>query len=151
MDDTLIWIYFGSIIYLIPLPLLVLIYLRIVKYMRTRPDLIANHSLWAVQRRLQREHRFLRRLVILVFTLYTVGFPYLTFFCLYKFHVIQLPPYALRVSYMFITFGQGVSMLINLITTEDIMKSMINPVFHGNQIQPINTINLPTQNRTTRH
>jgi len=119
--------------------------------MRTRPDLIADHSLWGVQRRKQREHRFLRRLAILFFTMYTVGFPYLTFFCLYKFHVIQLPPYAQRVSYMFITFGQGVSMLINLITTEDIMKSMINPVFHGNQIQPINAINLPTQNRTTKH
>ena len=153
MDDTFSWMYFGSVIYLVPLPVLVFIYLRIVKYMKTSPEIIGNRSGLVMRNRQQREQRLLRRLAILFLTLYTVGFPYLIFFCLYKFHVIQLPPYAQRVSFMFITLGQGGSMLINLITTEDVKKSLIdivNRIFRGNQVQNVTTVNLPTQNRIIR-
>lgn len=61
-----------------------------------------------------------------VIALFTMGFPYLLFFLIIQFGHISTPPYTYRICFMFISFSQGVSMLLCLINTDDVQKCLIN-------------------------
>jgi hypothetical protein len=126
LEDTIVFIYFALIIFFIPLIMIVFIYFQIVKYMKSNPFSTTSRSTKAGQRRQQSELRLIRRILILVIILFVLGFPY-SFFCLtIHFHILSPWPSMPRISYLFITFGQSTSMLINLMTTDDVRKYLIN-------------------------
>ena len=41
---------------------------------------------------------------------------------------MPIPPYAQRICFMFISFGQGMTMLLCLINTEDVRKCLMNSI-----------------------
>ena len=94
--------------------------------MKSNPFSSTNHSTVISQQRQQSELRLIRRILMLVIILFVLGFPYFFFFLTIHLHLIAPWPYMPRVSYMFITFGQSASILINLITTDHVRKSLIN-------------------------
>lgn len=126
MEDTVGFIYFALIIFFIPLIMIVFIYFQIVKYMKRNPYSTTNRSTIAGQRRQRSELRLIRRILMLVILLFILGFPYSFFYLVIHFHILSPWPYMPRISYLFITFGQSASMLINLITTDAVRKSLIN-------------------------
>ncbi len=63
-----------------------------------------------------------------VIALFIMGFPYLLFFLIIQFSYSPTPPYAQRISFMFISFGQGISMLLCLINTDNVRKCLINGI-----------------------
>ncbi|CAF1299714.1 unnamed protein product [Adineta steineri] len=126
LEDTIGFIYFASIIFFIPLIMIVYIYFRIVKYMKDNPFSTTNRSTINGQQRHQSELRLIRRILTLVIILFILGFPYFLFYLLIHLHIVSPWSYMPRISYLFITFGQSASMLINLITTDDVKKSLIN-------------------------
>ena len=77
------------------------------------------------QQRQQRELRIFRRIIMPVIILFLMGFPYLCFFLFIQIsRSSSPPPYAQRISFMFISFGQGISMLLCLINTDDVYKCL---------------------------
>ena len=76
--------------------------------------------------RRQSELRLIRRILTLVIILFLLGFPYSLFYLLINLHIISPWAYIARVSYLFITFSQSASMLINLITTDDVRNCLID-------------------------
>jgi hypothetical protein len=106
--------------------MIVCIYYHIVKYMKGNPFSTANRSAIARQRRQQSELRLIRRILQLIIILFVLGFPYSFFYLAIHFHLIFLWPSMPRISYLFITFGQSASMFINLITTDNVRKSLMN-------------------------
>jgi hypothetical protein len=126
LEDTVGFIYFALIIFFIPLIMIVFIYFQIVKYMKRNPYSTTNRSTIAGQRRQRSELRLIRRILMLVILLFILGFPYSFFYLVIHFHILSPWPYMPRISYLFITFGQSASMLINLITTDNVRKSLIN-------------------------
>jgi hypothetical protein len=95
--------------------------------MKNNPFSIANRSFITGQERRQKsELRLIRRILLLVIILFVLGFPYLFFFLAIHFHILSFWPSMPRISYLFITFGQSASMLINLITVNDVRKSLIH-------------------------
>ena len=113
-------------IFLIPLLIIVSIYIHIVMYMKTNPFSGTNRPQIFGQRRQKSELRLIRRILMLVVILFVLGFPYSAFFVLIQFRVIVTYTYIPRISYLFITFGQSTSMLMNIITTDPIRKSLIS-------------------------
>jgi len=114
--------------------------------MKHNPFSTANRSTITGQRRQQSELRLIRRILLLVIILFVLGFPY-SFFCLaIHFHILSPRSYMPRISYLFITFGQSASMLINLITTDVVRKSFVNIIrkCYGQevQVQRMNAINI---------
>ncbi len=126
MDDTIGFVYCALIIFFIPLIMIVCIYFQIVKYMKCNPYSIANRSAITRQRRQQSELRLIRRILQLIIILFVLGFPYSFFYLAIHFHLMSLWPWMPRISYLFITFGQSASMFINLITTDDVRRSLMN-------------------------
>lgn len=128
MEDTIGFLYTALIIFFIPLILIVCIYVRIVQYMKTSPFSTTDHSRTLEQRRRKSELRLIRRILQLILTLFILGFPYFFFFLLVEFHLTSPQPAMLRISYFFITSGQGASMLIHLITTDNVRKYLCQKV-----------------------
>ena len=91
----------------------------------------------------QSELRLIRRILTLVIILFLLGFPYSLFYLLIHLHIISPWAYMARVSYLFITFGQSASMLINLITTDDVRNCLIDIIrkysTRENRVQRVNT------------
>lgn len=105
--------------------MIVFIYVHIVMYMKKNPFTNKNRPKIFGQRRQRSEIRLIRRILMLVLILFVLGFPYSAFFVLFQLHVISWT-YIPRISYLFITFGQSASMLINLVTTDPVRKSIIS-------------------------
>jgi hypothetical protein len=76
----------------------------------------------------QRELRIFRRIIMSVIVLFIPGIPYLCFFLFIQFSHSSTPLYAQRICFMFISFSQGISMLLCLINTDDVHKCLINGI-----------------------
>jgi ABC-type Fe3+ transport system permease subunit len=127
LEDKYNFVYFALIIFVIPLLMIVYIYIQIVKYMKNNPFSSTNRSTVTGRQRQQSELRLIRRILILVLILFVLGFPYSFFYLTIHLHLFTpWRRYMPRISYIFITFGQSASMLINLITTDNVRKSLIN-------------------------
>ncbi|CAF0828685.1 unnamed protein product [Adineta steineri] len=94
---SFITIYNAFCIYLIPLSLLILIYLKLIKYVRkmNKNIILVNNLI-----RAQSELKMVRRIIILVTGVIIIGFPYTMFFFLSFF--INLPKYHFRIAYIFV-------------------------------------------------
>jgi hypothetical protein len=105
----------------------------------------------AEQKRQQRELWFVQRILILVIELIITGLPYVIFFLLVNLGHLLLTSYGYGISFMFITFGQGVAILLTVIFTDDVKKSLLSAsakklTFIRNiQVQNIATVDIPLQ------
>lgn len=106
--------------------MIVIIYFRIVKYMKRNPFSNINRSNKAAHHRQKSELRLIRRILILIIILFILGFPYSFFYFTVQLNLLSLWDSMPRISYLFITFGQSASMLINLITTDGVRKCLRN-------------------------
>lgn len=123
MEDQICFLYMALIIFFIPLILIVCIYVRIVQYMKNSPfSTIQQQPRMVEHRRRQCELRLIHRILQLIVILFILGFPYFLFYLLIQCRVISLQPVLLQISYLFIAFGQSISMFIHLITTDDVRK-----------------------------
>ncbi|UJR14517.1 hypothetical protein I4U23_001513 [Adineta vaga] len=158
IDDIYTSVYLGIWIYFFPLALMIGIYIRIVMYIR-------KHSLPTVlpqnivdQQRQKREFRIHRRIIIPVIALFIMGLPFLVFFALSQFIHIKVPKDTQRICSMFVSFGQGISMLLCLMNTENVRKYINNRIRkikrrrqRQRQVQCINVIQLPIQRLPVNH
>lgn len=94
--------------------------------MKKNPFTKTNRPKVFGQRRQRSELRLIRRILMLVVILFILGFPYSAFFVLLHLRLIASSTYIPRISYLFITFGQSTSMLINMITTDPVRKSIVS-------------------------
>ena len=78
------------------------------------------------QKRQRRALRFVRRILILLFILILTGFPYCVFFLLVNIGHLSLPSFAHRFCFMFISFGLGFGVVLTLIYTDDVRKTLLN-------------------------
>lgn len=144
MEDKWGFIYFALIIFLFPMIIIVLIYIQIVKYMKQNPFSTTNRSNTVAQHRQQSELRLIRRILIIVTVLFILGFPYIFLFIAIEIHLMPPLPNLIRIGYIFITFGQSTTMLINLIITSDVKNVLMNIIRkHTTQVHCINVINVP--------
>ncbi|CAF1658044.1 unnamed protein product, partial [Adineta ricciae] len=105
-------------------------------------------------RRKQREIRLIRRLIIIVGVIFFMSFSYLIFFLRAQFfpHAPTIP-YAQRVSFIYISFGYSVWMLLNIIFTDKVRKylnnnlQILNPYTRHTQIHPHTNNDRPLQTR----
>ena len=116
--------------------------------MKHSPFSSTNRSTVIGQQRQRSELRLIRRILVLIIILFVLGFPYSFFYLAIQFHIMSPWPYIPRISYLFITFGQSASMLINLITTDDVRNSLISLigkcVGRHDQNQHMSAINIPS-------
>jgi hypothetical protein len=143
--------YLSMFIYFIPLPMIIFIYVAILKYMKRNVFNSGVRQRIAEERRQKREVRFIRRILILVVVLAVTSFPYLVFFLLANISHSPLPFYAYRMSFMFLSCGQGMVMLLTVVYTDEVRKSLLNilakkiPCIRGARVQNNNTIGIPLQ------
>ena len=80
-----------------------------------------------------------------------MGFPYFLSFVIIQSGHLSTPPYIQRICFMFISFGQGISMLFCLINTDDVLKCLINGIKkmkrrrRQRRVQCISVIDQPVQ------
>ncbi|CAF0953016.1 unnamed protein product [Adineta ricciae] len=142
--EDISFIYFSLVIFFLPLIIIIIIYVQIVQYMKRTPFSTGNRLNTLVNDvRRQSELRLIRRILTLVIILFLLGFPYSLFYLLIHLHIISPWAYMARVSYLFITFGQSASMLINLITTDNVRNCLIDAIrkcsTRENRVQRVNT------------
>lgn len=132
--------YLGTFIYLVPLPIIIIIYLSILKYMKRNVILAGVRQIKIEKNRQKREFRFTRRILILVVILFLTGFPYLLLFLVTNFGHLQAPFYGHRISFIFLSFGQGLVMVVNLFHTDEIRRAVLIKCCRQIQVQPVATI-----------
>lgn len=120
MLDIFGFLYLSSWIYLVPLVIIILIYIRIVFYIKTN-SLATN-----IRRNLFEQQRLFRLIIIPILILFLMYFPSVLLFVLIKIQVISMPIYTSRICLIFISFGQCSSILFCLLTTDDIRRSLSN-------------------------
>ncbi|CAF4392402.1 unnamed protein product, partial [Adineta steineri] len=122
-----------------------LIYIRIVHFTKQNSFTTNIQHSPADQHRQRRELRFIRRLLIIVGVIFFMSFPYLIFFLRAQFfpHAESLP-YAQRVSYVSLSFGFSMWMLLNLLFTDQVRKHLTKtiqallPRLRSTRVQPLN-------------
>ncbi|CAF1260742.1 unnamed protein product [Adineta steineri] len=126
LTDLTIFLYLAMFIYFCPLTIIVLIYIRIVHFTKQHSFTTNIQHSPADQYRQRRELRFIRRLLIIVGVIFFMSFPYLIFFLRAQFfpHAESLP-YAQRVSYVSLSFGFSMWMLLNLLFTDQIITFIV--------------------------
>jgi hypothetical protein len=74
------------------------------------------------QRRRRQELRFIQRILILVAVFFLTSFPYLIFFLQVNIGHLPLSSYGHRISFMSLSCGQGMVMLLTVIFTDEVKK-----------------------------
>jgi hypothetical protein len=93
----------------------------------------------------------MERILILVVVLFITGFPYVVFFLIVNIGRLPLPSYGHRIIFMFISFGQGIVMLLTLIYTNDVRESLFSILtkillcIKRVRVQNVNTVNIRLQ------
>jgi hypothetical protein len=148
--------YLAMFIYFCPISIIIPIYIRIVHFMKKHSFSRNNRRNKAKRHRQRRELRLIRRILIIVAVLFFMSFPYLVFFLRAQLFPYSQPVlYAQRVSFVSLSFGYGIWMLLDLVFTDEVRKYLINTtrrVLPGTrtntQVEPINTIHLQVQTIT---
>ncbi len=143
------YIYFVLIIFIFPLVIITIVYIRIIKYMKKNPFSTTNRCNTTSQRRQQSEFRLIRRILMIVTALCLLGFPKVFSFVAIEIHLIPSWPNIIRIDRMFMTIGQSATMLINLITTDDVKKVLMSIIkkciIRKNQVQCATLMNKPNR------
>ncbi|UJR17321.1 hypothetical protein I4U23_004216 [Adineta vaga] len=123
LNDLTIFLYLSMFIYFCPATIIISIYIRIVHFAKQRFIATNMHQSVANQLRQRRELRFIRRLLAIAIVISFMSFPYLFFFLRAQFFpTAESLPYAQRVSFVSLSFGYGIWMLLNLIFTGKVWK-----------------------------
>lgn len=155
MDDLYGFLYFSLWIYLLPVIIIIVIYIRILTYIKTSPAVSVIHQHNLEQQRRNREFRIYRNIALLIMTLIVLNFPCIIFSIMVQITHTALPLYTQFISYMSMSLGHGVTMLLCLITNEDIRKCLrhslrkYRPRRRHRRVHCINSMNnqiLPIQN-----
>jgi hypothetical protein len=131
--------------------MIIAIYIRVVTYIKQNLFATVIHSNIFERQRQQRELLILRRIIMPVILLFIMGFPYIIFFLITQFTHLPVSPYAQRICFMFISFGQGSSMLLCLINADGVRKYLIKTIRkmkrrrRRERVQRINIIQLSLQ------
>ncbi|CAF1578981.1 unnamed protein product, partial [Adineta ricciae] len=81
------------------------------------------------ERRQRREVRFVRRLLIIAMVTGCMSCPYILFFLRTQiFSNAERLPYAQRVSFIFLSFGYAIWMLVNLTYTDEVRKHLFSKI-----------------------
>ncbi|CAF1024113.1 unnamed protein product [Adineta ricciae] len=118
-EFSVFMLYNALCVYIIPISLLVLVYFKLVRYVR---QLGRNITTANALMRAQRELRMIYHLVILVSGIVTIGFPY-TLLILISFFT-NPPKYYYRIAYVFVDFTLSFVMLAILSFTEPLKISI---------------------------
>jgi len=151
IDDIFGFMYLAAFIYFVPISIIIFVYIAMLKYMKQNVVNAGVRQHIAEQNRQWRELRFIQRILILVGVLIITCFPYVFFFLLVNIGHLSLPSYGYKISFMFISFGQGMVMLITVIFTDDIKNSLLRALaqrltfIRNTQVQNITTVDLPLQ------
>ncbi|CAF1402332.1 unnamed protein product [Adineta steineri] len=155
LNDLTIFLYLATFIYFCPISIIIPIYIRIVHYIKQHSFPTNTQQGLIEQHRKHRELRVMRRLLIIVAVVLLMSFPYLIFFLHAQFFPYLKPiPYAQRISFISLSFGYGIWMLLNLIFTDKIRKYLINKIqvlvrcLQTTRIHPHNTIDHQTHTIT---
>ncbi len=119
-------------VYTIPISLIVLIYFKLVRYVRGMSKRVTVvNTLY----RAQRELKMVRRIVILVVGITTIGFPYALFVFLSLF--TNPPKYHFRIAYIFVDASLTFVMIAMFQFTEPLKTSIMKKINgRGNAIVP---------------
>lgn len=121
-------------IYYIPMPGIIIIYLKMVRYVQE----MNKHVTPANQlSRAKRELTMVKRILSLVFLLVCLGFPYAVFICISFF--TEPPKYSFRIAYSFISVSLALVLIALFQITEPLKASVLNRIRTRdvNVIQPI--------------
>lgn len=124
--DRICFIDLGIFNYVLPLALINGIYLRIIKYMKQTASSTAVRQSTSEQQRRRREIRLIRCILMIVIILFIMGFPYLLFFLIFQFNQSLVPNNIYTICSFFIGFGISVTMLFNIINTDDVRSILID-------------------------
>jgi hypothetical protein len=113
----------ASGIYLIPLPIIIIIYSIILRHHVKTMRTTARQSL-AVGQQMRRELAMLKRITIPVLILFILGFPYIVFFIQAQFVTVPYP-YAQRIATVFVIAGEASVMIFNIIIIEDVRQQLL--------------------------
>lgn len=125
------------------------IYLIILKYMKRAVILAGVRHEVIERRRQQRELRFMRRIIVILFFVLITGFPYVTFFFAINLGHIPLPWYAHRLSFMVLSFGQGLVAVFTLLYTDEVKRIFFNTLRKLFNCRVINSRIEPLTNHVT--
>ncbi|CAF1456716.1 unnamed protein product [Rotaria magnacalcarata] len=121
LELSFVTIFNAFYVYFIPMSSIILIYLRMVQYMRDmRKHVTTANRLFHAKREL----RMIRRIVSLVFILVTLGLPYAIFIFMSFFDVA--PKYHFRIAFTFICASLVLVMIALLEITEPLKNSLMS-------------------------
>ncbi|CAF1008275.1 unnamed protein product [Adineta steineri] len=113
-------VYNALVVYMIPISLIMFIYFKLVRYIR---EMNKNITPIATVNRAQRQLKMIRRIVILVNGVATVGFPY-ALFVFWSFFATP-PKYHFRIAYIFVDAAFAFVMITLFKFTEPLKASLI--------------------------
>ncbi|UJR11530.1 hypothetical protein I4U23_015711 [Adineta vaga] len=127
---SVIWLILN--IYGIPLCLLMMIYLRIVLFLRRQPI----NSTWMIKQRQQRDLIVIRRIFVIISLLVILGIP--TIVLLLMLYITgEIHPLFHRYAWFFVNISMmGLTMIMVVLTPQ--LKNVVFKKFHQNQVVPIN-------------
>lgn len=108
-------------VYSFPLIMTMFCYIFIVRHVKNNSFINTNRPIIFQKRRLERDIRVLRRILMLVAVLFAMCFPYCMFW-VYTTVTRYSQPFAERVSLVFTSLGYGLSMVIIIFHTDDVKK-----------------------------
>ncbi|CAF1123880.1 unnamed protein product [Adineta ricciae] len=129
LNDLVIFLYLSIFIYFGPVTFILSIYTRIVYFAKHRPFSVNAPTRIADERRQRRELRFVRRLLIVAMVIGFMSCPYILFFLRAQiFSNAERLPYAQRLSFIFLSFGYAIWMLLNLAHTDEVRKHLFSKI-----------------------
>jgi hypothetical protein len=126
LDLSFITIFNVFYLYLVPMGLIVLIYFKMVRYVRQMSKNVTPvNTLFHAQREL----KMIQRIVSLVFILLALGFPYTIFIIMSFFN--SAPKYHFRIAYIFVDVSLALIIIALFEITEPLKKSIIKRINGG--------------------
>ncbi|CAF1289371.1 unnamed protein product [Adineta steineri] len=123
LNLSFITIFNASYNYFIPLSLIILVYFKIVQFVKKMNKRVTPANTMI---RIEREFRMIRRIISLVFILVILGFPYALFILMSFFHAV--PKYAFRIAYIFVNASLTLVMIALFEISEPLKMSIMKRI-----------------------
>ncbi|CAF1283294.1 unnamed protein product [Adineta steineri] len=123
LNLSFITIFNASYNYFIPLSLIILVYFKIVRYVKKMNKRVTSMN---TMNRIERQFRMIRRILSLVFILVILGFPYALFILMSFFHAT--PKYAFRIAYIFVNVSLTLVMIALFEISEPLKMSLMKRI-----------------------
>ena len=134
--------------------LIILIYIFILRHMKLNSFAANIPRRRAERHRQRREIRLYCRILLFISVLFVMGVPYCIFFFISMINgSAPAPAYADRICFLSISMGYGVSMLLNLLYTDDVRKVIVHlangerPNARRRRVQCVTTLSMRPMRR----